>query len=156
MRMSNLDKLRRLSRKEQRLLFQSVLLLPVVHAGLLFLGFHRLQRVMEWLSPLPSIVTPASETGILERAREIARIVAIAAEHGVYNATCLRRSLLVWWLLRRKGIQSNICFGVRMLDRKLEGHAWVEYNGLIVNDSRSVHGTFEPLHDIFPSTKTGL
>lgn len=156
MRMTNLDKLRQLSPKERGLLFQSVLLLPVVHAGLLFLGFYRLQRVMEWLSPLQSMDMTVPETRILEWAREIARIVAIAAEHGVYKATCLRRSLLVWWFLRREGIQSDLCFGVRMLDRKLEAHAWVEYNGVVVNDSRSVYITFEPLHDMFPSTKTGL
>jgi hypothetical protein len=154
--MSNLAKLRQLSQKEQGLLFQSVLLLPVVHAGLLFFGFYRLKRAMEWLSPRQSVDTPASETGTLERAREIARIVAIAAEHGVYKATCLRRSLLVWWFLRREGIQSRICFGVRTSHDKLEAHAWVEYHGIVVNDSGSVHEQFQALHEGFPSTQFGL
>jgi hypothetical protein len=156
MQMSNLDKLRQLSRREQGLLFQSALLLPVVHAGLLSLGFHRLRRVMEWLSPLQRMDTPASDTEILERAREMARIVSIAAEHGVYKASCLRRSLLVWWLLRRAGIPGQVCFGVRTVLGKLEAHAWVEYHGIVVNDSGSVHENFQALREGFPSTQFGL
>jgi hypothetical protein len=154
--MSNLAKLRQLSQKEQGLLFQSVLLLPVIHAGLLFFGFYRLQRAMERLSPLQPTDTPASETGTLEGAREIARIVSIAAEHGMYKATCLRRSLLVWWFLRREGIPSRICFGVRTVHGKLEAHAWVEYHGIVVNDSGSVHENFQALREGFPSTQFGL
>ena len=154
--MSNLGKLRQLSQKERGLLFQSVLLLPVVHAGLLFFGFYRLKRALEWLSPLQSMDTLASEPEILERAHATARIVAIAAEHGMYKATCLRRSLLVWWFLRREGIPSRICFGVRTVHSKLEAHAWVEHHGIVVNDSGSVHENFQALREGFPSTQFGL
>src|SRR5687767_12643808 len=156
MLMTSLDKVRQLSWRERGLLFQSVMLLPVIHAGLLLLGFYRLRRVMEKLIPLKPIHTPVSETEILQRGREIARIVSIAAQHGLYKGTCLRRSLLVCWFLRRKGIQSEIRFGVRMFNRKLEAHAWVEYNGVVVNDSASVHENYQALNDVFPPTELGL
>jgi len=154
--MTDLNKVGGLSRKDRRLLLQSVLLLPVIHIALLLLGYHRLRGVMEKLIPLQPIDATISETEILGRAREIARIVSIAAQHGLYKGTCLRRSLLAWWFLRREGIQSEICFGVRMIDRQLEAHAWVERNGTVINDSAKVHENYQALRDVLPSTKLGL
>ena len=135
MLMTSLNKLGQLSPDDRRLLFQAVLLLPIIHIALYFLGYYRLHRFAEKLVPLKRIDTPRAETEILQQAREIARIVSIAAQHGFFRASCLRRSLLVWWFLRKQGIQSNICFGVRMIDHQLEAHAWVEHNGVVVNDS---------------------
>src|SRR5689334_3356748 len=120
--MTNLRKLGRLSRNERSLLFQAVLLLPLIHFGLLLLGYSHLRGVMEKLVPLKPIRLPHTEGEIFNRARETARIVSIGAQHGFYKGTCLRRSLLTWWFLRRAGIQSEICFGVRMFERELEAH----------------------------------
>ena len=153
---TSLNKVRHLSRYERRLLFQSVLFLPVIHFAFFLLGYYRLRAVMEKLVPLKLIERPASETELLQQAREIARIVSIAAQHGLYKATCLRRSILVWWFLRGQGIQGSICFGVRMNDHKLEAHAWVEYKGLVVNDSLDVRERYRALNDVFPPFKFGL
>ena len=156
MQMSNLDKLRKLSSEEQGLLIRSVLLLPLLHLALLSLGYYRLRRILERSLPLDGVEPFASKSNRLSRAREIARIVAIAAEHGVYKATCLRRSLLLWWFLRKAGIPSKIRFGVRKWDGTLEAHAWVECHGVVVNDSPAVQDNYEPLEGGFPSTQLGL
>jgi hypothetical protein len=156
MLMSKLNKLRALSRPERRLLFESVLLLPFIHAALILLGYSRLRRWMERLAPLKAIEPPLYEAAYIPRARDIARIVSIAARHGVYKATCLRRSLLTWWLLRRERIPSNVCFGVRMSDGRLEAHAWLEYNGVIINDSPTIRARYQPLYEALPSTEMGL
>ena len=156
MLMSNLSKIGGLSRNDRRVLFQSVLLLPVIHIALLLLGYYRLRGAMEKLIPLKPSDAPVSEPEILQRAGEIARMVSIAAQHGLYKASCLRRSLLLWWFLRREGIQSEICFGVRMFNRTLEAHAWVEYRGIVVNDSAKVHENYQALRDVLPPTQSGL
>ncbi len=52
---------------------------------------------------------------------------------------CLRRSLILYHLLRKSGMDVHICFGVRFNEvqlasqkqKKLEGHAWLLYNGEI-------------------------
>jgi hypothetical protein len=152
----NLHKLRGLSRQERRLLFQSFLLLPVIHVALILLGFARLQRVMEALTSLKPNHRTLSEIETLPRAREITRIVSIAAGHGMYRATCLRKSLLVWWFLRGEGIQSQVCFGVRMNERTLQAHAWVEWDGIVLNDSVNVRQQYQALHEALPSTGLGL
>ncbi|MDR4497684.1 MAG: lasso peptide biosynthesis B2 protein [Candidatus Scalindua sp.] len=53
--------------------------------------------------------------------------------------TCLRRSLVLYYFLRKFGINVTICFGVRYSEvqpsshtqKKLEGHAWLLYKGKI-------------------------
>ena len=151
-----LNKLRQLSRAERKLLFQSVLLLPLVHMALLFLGYDRLRQLIEKTMPLKTIATPVTETGTLQHARELARIVSIAAGHGPYKATCLRQSLLLWGILRAEGMQSEICFGVRMNGHQLEAHAWVECKGVVVNELASVYEQFYALKGALPPTHLGL
>jgi len=156
MLMGNLRKFRGLSPSERRLLFQSALLLPLVHLALLLLGYARLHRVMDKVAPSKPGDRTLSESETLKRAGKITRLVSIAAGHGLYRATCLRKSLLVWWFLRKDGIQSNICFGVRIIDSTLEAHAWVEWNGMILNDSTTVREQFQTLRDALPATRLGL
>jgi hypothetical protein len=154
MLMTNLNKVRGLSPSERRLFVQSLLLLPLVHLALLLLGFARLRQVMERWAPLNN--RTLSETEALQHAQEITRMVSIAAQHGLYRATCLRKSLLVWWFLRGEGIPSRLCFGVRILDHKLEAHAWVEWDGRIINDSANVREQYQSLHNGLPATRLGL
>jgi len=51
----------------------------------------------------------------------------------MYRTTCLKRSLVLYRFLRKLGMDVHICFGVRFPDgvsrEKLEGHAWLLYNG---------------------------
>lgn len=153
---TNLAKLRGLSPVERSLLGKAAVCLPLIHAGLLLLGYRRTRRVMETLLPLKPVEMTLPDMEVLRRARGIAQMVAIAGQHGLYRASCLRRSLLVWGLLRREGVQSRICFGVRMSDRQLEAHAWLEYKGMVLNDSLAVHNRYTALHEAFPPTRSGL
>ena len=45
---------------------------------------------------------------------------------------CLQRSAVATWLLRRHGFDGSLVIGYRSVP--FESHAWVELDGLIVND----------------------
>src|SRR5688572_5047360 len=122
MQVNNLNKVRQLPREDRSRLFQSLLFLPLIHLALLSLGYYRLRGMMERFSRLNVRSIAATESEFVQQARKVARIVDIAAERGAYKATCLRRSLLLWWFLRREGIPSDIRFGVRKGEGKLEAH----------------------------------
>jgi len=51
---------------------------------------------------------------------------------------CLARSLTLWTLLRRRGIETELRIGYRKRDGKIEGHAWLEHDGAPVNDEAEV------------------
>ena len=70
---------------------------------------------------------------------DLARYIAAAARYtiGAKNS-CLRRSLLLWWLLDKQGIDCELRMGLTKSDSKLIGHAWVEIDGIAINDSADV------------------
>ena len=66
-------------------------------------------------------------------------MIRYARKHGPYRGNCLSRSLVLWWLLRRWGIESDLHIGVRRDTENLDAHAWVEYQGQPLNASEWVH-----------------
>jgi hypothetical protein len=133
-----------------------MLLLPLLHLALRLLGYARLHGALGWMMPIRAGSRPLSAKQKATRVQQITRIVTIASQRGLYKATCLRRSLLTWWLLRREGIASDICLGVRTHGGVLEAHAWVEYESLVLNDRPDVRQNFQVLQDSLPSTSVGL
>lgn len=105
-------------------------------AGIL-LRLFRYQPLLSFLEK----VTPLAERnpGISAyEARQMGKLVNIAAWRGAYKATCLRRSLVLWWMLRRRGSASQVRIGVRMENGEFTSHAWVERDGQVLNDAPDV------------------
>ena len=55
------------------------------------------------------------------------------------RSTCLRESLVLYALLRRRGAEPRLCVGVKKDDARLAAHAWIECEGL---PSRGERDTF--------------
>ena len=49
---------------------------------------------------------------------------------------------MLWWWLRRYGMASDLRIGVRFEGNELAAHAWVEKNGIPVNDRPDVASCF--------------
>lgn len=134
-----LSKFRSLSWPERRLLVLAALLLPVVWAALRAFG---LRRTHAHLNATPRPVPSPS----LAPAR-IGYLVNAAAGIPFIPATCLTRSLLLNWLLRRRGIMSEVRIGVRMRGNDFHAHAWVECDGRAMNDAADVGARFTTFDD---------
>jgi hypothetical protein len=50
-------------------------------------------------------------------------------------SSCLRRSLVLAWLMRRRGLDAAVRFGVRRESSGIEAHAWVTCDGIDVGHS---------------------
>jgi hypothetical protein len=119
---------RALTAREQKVLLASLALLPLFWLGLWLAGF---QRCQAWLDRSPiARRAPLSQS----EAAELGVAVNRAANHVLGPASCLTRSLLLRWLLRRYGTTSDLRIGVRFEQGKLAAHAWVEKDGIPVND----------------------
>jgi hypothetical protein len=77
-------------------------------------------------------------------ARRVTALAEAAFRRLPYHPTCLRRSLTLWWLLRRRGIDGELRIGVRKVGDRLEAHAWVQYQGVVLNDREDVNGAYTP------------
>ncbi|MFB2835276.1 lasso peptide biosynthesis B2 protein [Floridanema evergladense] len=138
---NNWRKLKKLSWSELMLLIQAFLLLPLVALGIKCFGFRSFYGKIANLNRRKYVVQ--AREGIKE-ARAIAKLVEIASRYGIYKPNCLQKSLLLCWLLRQQGMESELRIGVRKKEELLEAHAWVEYQGCILNDRSDVNQLFAP------------
>jgi len=88
------------------------------------------------MAPLaPPIAAPSDRT---EEARHVARLVGIARRLEPFKQACLTRSLALWWVLRSRGIDSQLRVGVARRGQEILAHAWVAYGEVILNESPEV------------------
>jgi len=80
----------------------------------------------------------------LQMAERVARDVERAGrEYSLYPVDCLVRSLVVVFLLRRRGIAAELRLGVRTLTGRFEAHAWVEHLGVPLGEDADVARVFD-------------
>lgn len=78
----------------------------------------------------------------------LATLIQIAGRYVPFFSNCLTRSLLLCWILRRRGIPNRLCIGVRLKLGILDAHAWVEYAGIPINETQDVSERFVPFAEI--------
>jgi hypothetical protein len=133
-----LIRLFRLASPDGRRLLQALLLLIEVEARLHLTGFSRLQ---ERLHQPSETAGPARSADALAEAPLMAHALRRAARW-VPNARCLHRALaLLLWLCRR-GVAADLRMGVRTGVEGVEGHAWVEWHGLPLDEDRAIVDSF--------------
>ena len=143
-------KLCRHSLQEWQLFLQAWLMLLAVDLGLRLLPFQKVQGLLApSAGPSPNQPAeelqgnlPSQEQASIHQARTI---LAWAARRHLYEMTCLRRSLALQWLLRRRGIQTELRIGVKRVGEQVSAHAWLEHNGDPINEPEAVTDRYIPL-----------
>ncbi len=143
-RHARLNQFRSLSAMQQRTLLAAWLWLPLFWLGLRVLGLPRFQALL-LKTPVPS-----AQGLTLPAIQALGEAVNIAARHAPFPAACLTRSLLLGWLLQRRGVKSQLRIGVRLMQGVLDAHAWVECEGIPVNDRPDVSAQFASFGDLIP------
>lgn len=131
---------------QRRTVMLAWLWLPLFWLGLRYLGLPRFQA---WLQRRPLAAGQAGALALPDL-QSLGEAVNIAARHTPFPATCLTRSLLLGWLLRRRGVTSELRIGVRLNQGVLDAHAWVECEGVPVNDLPDVAAQFASFGDLVP------
>jgi hypothetical protein len=127
---------------ERVLILRAMALLPLTEVGLRCFGFQRWKELIEKFS----LSARGARTLPLPVQRELAgravRAVRSVELHGPATPNCLERSMTLWWLLRRDGIEGELHIGARKEGEKFQAHAWVELSGEVLNDSPEVHNHY--------------
>jgi hypothetical protein len=127
----------RLTAADRWTFISACLLLPVTALAFRGLGFGRWQATLQRWSPRPPAGseggTAASANGEA-RAYRTAWLVDVAARFAGGRDRCLAQSLILWWLLRFRGLTSELHIGVRKHRDQLQAHAWVEFRDRVLTD----------------------
>jgi hypothetical protein len=146
------ERLRRFSALERTargIFLRAAALLPLVSWSLRSRGFQKTRAFLEKFLSSPEDV---ADTSAPERTDLTMRMVRAAVRHSAGHPTCLEESLVLWWLLGRRGIASELRIGVRKHDEKFEAHAWVERHGTALNEPESNHQHYAPFDAALSST----
>lgn len=144
----------RLSGRYRGLALEAAAALAATWVGLRLVGFRRWKATLVRLSPPTAGRAGQHNIDPVETARGIARIQEATSRHLVFHASCLERSLVLWWLLRRRGIPAELRIGARKQEGRFEAHAWVELENVVLNDSGEEHLHFEPFDGSIVSMET--
>ncbi len=144
-----LKQLQALSIAEWQVLLLSLLLLPMIALALKLKGLKWTQALLTTYQTKNSTI-PIPENLQLRLAQGTAHMVSVAANHGPYRANCLKKSLAIWWLLKREGITTELSIGVNKESGNFNAHAWVEWQGIVLVDSADVGERFS----VFGSNQT--
>src|SRR5205823_899665 len=131
---------RRASWAERRQFAQMALAIPFMHVAVRVRSF---QSTIRWVRQAPARGTAtvsSSDTGA--QTMKLATALRRAALFGPYAGNCLSRSLALLWLMKRHGVDAELCLGARMEEGQLAAHAWVESGGRIINDRPDVREKF--------------
>jgi hypothetical protein len=135
-----------LSPDERWLLLESAVLMPLVAVALKLFGYKRVQGFLA-----ARFTASRKKTTSLAAVERVAEIVGIVPKRLFTRAVCLERALTLWAMLRQHGIEPTLCIGASKADGKFAAHAWVEYAGTVLNDSRYIREHYAVLTEVnFP------
>ena len=133
-----------LSKSDRALVIKAMFLLPIVATSLKTVG---LRRTQSWLTrnSLGPILPPTEQTRA--NVRRAAQMVAVACRRHPLRSNCLPRTIVLWSLLRRRGIDADVRIGVRCdTEGAVKAHAWLEWNGEVLNDAADVARQYLPFN----------
>lgn len=131
-----------LSKSDRAVVINAMFLLPVVATSLKAVGLRRTQSWLARGSPGP-IVPPIEQTRA--NVRRTAQMVAVACRRQPLRSSCLPRTIVLWSLLRRRGIATDVRIGARSNSQgEFQAHAWLEWNGEVLNDVVDVGRQYLP------------
>jgi hypothetical protein len=134
------ERLRRFSaleRAARKVFLRGAVLLPIVSLSLKMRGFRATQTMLE-----ASLKRRGAQQNLSEQLNRIARTVRMvhaATRYGIGHPSCLEESLVLWYLLGRQGIESTVRVGIRKDEGKFGAHAWVERDGVALNQPDAQH-----------------
>ena len=135
------------------LFLRATAVLPVIFISLKMRGFGATQKFL--LRSLPIVPQTSQQdsihvVGALKRTELTSRLVNAAIGYVWRTSTCLEKSLALWWLLGRQGIACEVRIGARKQGGKFEAHAWLERDGVAINEPQQEHRHYAAFDAAFP------
>lgn len=123
--------------------YRCAVLANLLHIALMLLGFRRL---MQLLQPIGSTTPPTATLKNEEEARTLKKAVnpifkRIRKSRYLWS-NCLSSSILLYLLLKREGLPTQLIIGTKKENSIFKAHAWVEYNHFPLNENKRIRAHY--------------
>jgi len=135
------------------LFLRATAVLPVIFISLKMRGFGATQELLLRSFPIVPQISQQDSIYVVDdrkRTELTSRMVNAAIRHVWRASTCLEKSLALWWLLGRQGIACEVRIGARKQGGKFEAHAWLERDGVAINEPQQEHRHYAAFDATFP------
>jgi hypothetical protein len=112
--------------RQRKLRREALVLIPLAVAAVKFIPA---RRILDWAAAPLQTVKRFTDPDLPAL---VAGAVEVRAAWFNLKAPCLPTALVAQWMLRRRGVPSRLCLGVRRDQSTLAAHAWLEINGDVV------------------------
>ena len=153
--MQTWQRFRRLSGFERGIVLQAAAGLLISWLAVRLLGFRVCKSVFE--NPLDgrnSWNSKPGEADALGLARRIAHLETVTATNLFFRTSCLEQSLVLYRMLRHRGMNADLRIGARKEANRFEAHAWVELVGTVLDSGGAEHLHFVPFEHSESSMET--
>lgn len=129
--MKDLARFWRLPGPERRTVLLAFFLLPPTALAIRLSGYRSAWKMLARVTRLRPTHPCDTDARQMAQAEVMTRLVEAAAQHSFFFCSCLTRSMVLCWFLRRQGVHAELHFGVGLKGESMESHAWVEVGGRI-------------------------
>lgn len=111
-----------------------------------------LERILSMLTPCEKEQTQNTSRASIKRIVRLSLLLLNRNRFFLKNS-CLKRSLLLYYFLRKHGVNVQIHFGIKKHDDRLNGHSWLTQDGNLLADHEQHRRAFTEVLS-FPTAKT--
>jgi len=127
---SDLNRFVRIPRSKKRLFAQALIALAIARAAMALFPF---RRIAAWLGT-PGAESPAMASAEdIHTAKEIGWAVGVLGRRVPWDGRCLAQALAATGMLRHRGLEGTVSFGVRQGESAgFDAHAWLRLGPCVV------------------------
>jgi hypothetical protein len=119
-----------ISRSRRWLLCEALIALATARIAMAILPF---RRIAAWMGTPGAETSATVKSAEIQIAEEIGWAVSVWARRVPWDARCLAQALAGTGMLRRRGLEGTVTFGVcRGEIKELEAHAWLRFGSCMV------------------------
>ena len=138
---NKISKFINLSAKERSGFIKYSISFPFFLLFYLIVGYKRTKRSIDYqIQPRIQKLKNKEDLSV----RNLSKIINYSLVNNIFKSTCLEQSLFTYYILGLNGIKCDIKIGVKKNCDKFLAHAWVENQGVVINDK------FEAINNISP------
>lgn len=138
-----ISNIRRLPPADKWLFFRAYILGIFARGCIRLFGFKKTMRILEPFSK--SNNSMKSQPVNIEQYHKLS---VLTYKTGKYLMNCLAVCVSYWVLLRRRGVVTELKFGMTLQDNKLKAHSWLEYNGQPFTDKSDINIKYRPFDEV--------
>lgn len=127
----------------RKLFRRAAVLSPVIGVSLRIRGYNKTRQWLQMRLERQAIQNLESPE-ISVCLEMTCRMVRAAEHYSLVRVTCLEESMVLWYLLQSQGIPATLRIGVRKPAGTFEAHAWVERDGVALNQTDEQHRHYQP------------